>query len=160
MTNKSPVLIEVKRNFIHKPSKTVLGDICVNGVAKHSSVENLDCLLPEGVYSLNWNKNNTPLTVRYQDKFNWFRQHLVFDNGADVYPDRGIYFHIANYSHDLKGCIGVGEYKSWDIRLNQPMVANSTKSFRMFYVFIDDLLEMSSPILVKITSVPDTPSML
>lgn len=80
--------------------------------------------IPAGVYKLDFNENETPLTKKYRSRFGFFDYHIQI---KDV-PNRDyIYIHVGNYPKDINGCIAIG------LEGGNNSVYKSSMAYALFY---------------------------
>lgn len=85
--------------------------------------------IPSGIYNVDVQKEETPLTLRYRKKFPWFKNHLEVKN---VTGFKGIYIHLGNYDQDSAGCILLGDNADNNV-IGPGSISNSTVCFKRFY---------------------------
>jgi hypothetical protein len=86
--------------------------------------------IPAGRYEIVIQKANTPLTVKYRDRYpTWFKYHLML---KDVPNFQGIYIHIGNRGDNTDGCILVGDNLN-NNKTGNGEVSNSTACFMRLY---------------------------
>lgn len=85
--------------------------------------------IPAGKYEIVINPVDTPLTKKYQTKYNWFHKHLML---KDVPNFIGVYFHIGNTDADTAGCILIGDNVDNNV-IGPGSISNSTACFMRFY---------------------------
>lgn len=102
--------------------------------------------IPAGKYEIVINKVNTPLTKRYQDKYSWFKYHLML---KDVPNFQGIYIHIGNRGDDSDGCILVGDSAN-NNRIGNGEISQSTACFIRLYSELYDYLEAGKKAFITI----------
>jgi hypothetical protein len=95
-----------------------------------------DTRIPAGFYELGIQKNITPLTVKYQQRYPWFKHHIEVKNVAGF---SGVYIHIGNTDDDTEGCILLGDNAD-NNNLGEGSVSNSTQAFKRFYSILYDHL--------------------
>lgn len=101
--------------------------------------------IPKGVYTLRLRKSETPLTVKYRNRFAWFKWHIELEN---VTGFTGIYIHIGNYESNTAGCQCIG--KTAGIKNGNFMVQNSTVLYKELYIELLDRLEKGEKITYEI----------
>jgi hypothetical protein len=92
--------------------------------------------IPAGIYTVDIQKVETPLTMKYRAKYPWFKNHLEVKN---VPGFKGIYLHVGNYDENSDGCILIGDVASNNV-IGDGSVSNSTIAFRRFYLSAYDNL--------------------
>ena len=96
--------------------------------------------IPAGKYEIVINPVDTPLTKKYQAKYNWFHKHLMI---KDVPNFIGVYFHIGNTDADSAGCILIGDNTDNNI-VGPGSISNSTACFMRFYKELFPFLEIKT----------------
>jgi hypothetical protein len=92
--------------------------------------------IPSGRYEIIINRTETPKTLQYRVRYNWFQYHLQL---ANVPGFQGIYIHIGNKDEDTDGCILLGDAAGNNI-IGDHGISVSTEAFRRFYVSAFDFL--------------------
>lgn len=103
--------------------------------------------IPAGLYEVDFNKSDTPLTKKYRAKFpNFFTYHLEIKK---VPGFQGIYLHIGNSDVDSMGCILLCDNMD-----NNSITAgnggNSTQAFTRVYKEIATALENKDKVFIEI----------
>lgn len=93
--------------------------------------------IPAGRYEIIINRSETPKTLQYRQRYNWFRYHLQL---ANVPGFQGIYIHIGNKDEDTDGCILLGDAAGNNVIADHGVSA-STEGFRRFYSHTFDFLD-------------------
>ena len=101
--------------------------------------------IPEGSYEVKFKKVNTPLTKKYQVKFDWFTYHLEI---VGVEGFTNIYFHIGNTEGDTSGCILVGQ--TCQTQRDKGFIGRSTQAFTAFYALLSGYLNKGEKITLTI----------
>ncbi|WP_339925101.1 DUF5675 family protein [uncultured Cyclobacterium sp.] len=101
--------------------------------------------IPEGHYQLGINPNLSPLTQRYRNRFDWFRNHIEI-KGIPNYDL--VYIHIGNSHKDTKGCILIAD----GVNASQPekMILQSQRAFERFYKNIFPKIDQNEPMAINI----------
>lgn len=102
--------------------------------------------IPAGRYEVVIHKADTPLTLKYRSKYNWFKYHLML---KDVPGFQGIYIHIGNKGDNTDGCILVGDSVN-NNRLGSGEVSYSTQCFIRLYSDMTSILENKNQIFLTI----------
>lgn len=102
--------------------------------------------IPAGRYEVVINKADTPLTLKYRAKYNWFTHHLMLKNVPNF---QGIYIHIGNKGDNTDGCILVGDSVN-NNRLSDGEVSYSTQCFIRLYSDMTSILEAKNQIFITI----------
>ena len=85
--------------------------------------------IPAGIYTVDRQPLDTPLTLKYRQKYPWFKNHLEVKS---VPGFKGIYIHVGNYDENSDGCILLGDIADNNV-LSPGSVMKSTEAFRRFY---------------------------
>jgi hypothetical protein len=100
--------------------------------------------IPNGVYNVDFRRENTPLTAKYKDRFDWFTYHLQL---LDVPGFEWIYIHVGNTQIDTDGCLLVGN------TANTKSIANSVKAFKSVYDMIGKALMNGESVTIVVNDV-------
>ena len=76
--------------------------------------------IPKGIYDRGIRNELTPLTLKYQKKYEWFEKHIEILNVPNFHS---IYIHIGNFETHTAGCLLLGNS------------VNNNKIQRAFYSF-------------------------
>lgn len=98
--------------------------------------------IPAGTYEVKFREVLSPMTKRYQDKFDWFKWHLQI---MDVPGFTNIYIHIGNTDEHTEGCLLVGRTASVD-----GTVGNSTTAFSDLYAIVSDALNNGETVTITL----------
>lgn len=107
--------------------------------------------IPPGKYEIKINNSPTPMTKRYQQKFDWFKYHLELQN---VPLFKRVYIHIGNFANeatgedDTKACLLVGETPAQ--KDGEFVIWNSTTIFKKFYQKVYPALEKGDRFFITI----------
>lgn len=85
--------------------------------------------IPAGKYTVDIQKEVTPKTQAYRNKFLWFKNHLEIKN---VPGFKGVYIHIGNSDDDTEACILIGDNADNNV-IGPGSISNSTACFKRFY---------------------------
>lgn len=85
--------------------------------------------IPAGKYTVDIQKIETPMTIRYREKYPWFKNHLEIKNVPNF---KGVYIHIGNTDADTDGCLLLGDNADNNI-IGPGSISNSTAAFKRFY---------------------------
>ncbi len=102
--------------------------------------------IPAGFYKLGIQKNDTPMTLKYRTKYQWFKSHIQVLN---VKGFEGIYLHIGNTDADSSGCILFGDSVD-NNTVADGTVNSSTVSFKRFYENVYEELEGGAVVTLEI----------
>lgn len=102
--------------------------------------------IPEGKYELVIQKTDTPKTLAYQNKYPWFKKHIMVNNVPGFI---GIYIHIGNDDEDTDGCILMGDNADNNV-IGPGSISNSTACFRRFYEPVYEALASGQKVTLEI----------
>lgn len=88
--------------------------------------------IPEGVYNIDYKMENTPMTIKYQDRFPWFRKHLEIQKVPNF---ENVYLHIGNNKDDTEGCVLIGDTANNNSKVHG-YISHSTQAFKRFYELV------------------------
>lgn len=100
--------------------------------------------IPSGRYEIKKRQVDSPLTLRYRKKFNWFDYHLELQ---DVPGFDYVYAHIGNNDNHTDGCVLVGESINSD-----GFLGSSTSAFKKFYQKVSHCLSIGEKVEIFIHS--------
>lgn len=95
--------------------------------------------IPAGTYTVDRQPLATPLTLKYRQKYPWFKNHLEVKN---VPGFQGIYIHVGNYDENSDGCILLGDVAD-NNSIGPGSVMQSTAAFQRFYQSVYDQLPIT-----------------
>lgn len=95
----------------------------------------------EGVYKLGIREVESPLTLKYRDRFDWFEFHIEIQ-GVPEY--KYLYIHVMNTAEDSDGCVGIGMSRGKD-RIN-----SSVSAYTDFYERVYPLLKSGEKIWLHV----------
>lgn len=95
--------------------------------------------IPAGTYKIDIQQADTPLTLKYRTKYNWFKKHLEIKNVPGFV---GVYIHIGNTDADSAGCLLLGDNADNNI-IGPGAISNSTAAFKRFYESVYDHLPIT-----------------
>ena len=81
--------------------------------------------IPAGQYVVKYRETESPMTMKYRERFNWFNWHMELQHVPNF---KHIYIHIGNDEHDTDGCILVGDVWNGDDKIYE-----STNAFKRLY---------------------------
>ena len=87
--------------------------------------------IPAKSYKLKINYQETPLTLKYREKYAWFKNHIEI---VGVENFTGVYIHIGNTEKDTAGCQVVGKLAA--ISEGEFINKESTALFQEFYLAV------------------------
>ena len=88
--------------------------------------------IPAGTYTVDIQKADTPLALKYRARYAWFKNHLEIKNVPNF---KGIYIHIGNLDENSDGCVLLGDIAD-NNNVGPGSVMKSTEAFRRFYEFV------------------------
>jgi Family of unknown function (DUF5675) len=98
--------------------------------------------IPAGTYPISFGKENTPLTLKYQERYpEWFTFHLELKN---VPGFASIYIHNGGDHTDTEGCILVSDALS--AGNEKQILTNSRNTFKRLYEFLGQKISEGVPI--------------
>lgn len=102
--------------------------------------------IPAGIYPLDFNRQDTPLTLRYRERYpEWFRYHLHIQK---VPGYEGIYIHNGGDHTHTEGCLLVSD--SLSMSEKSTVLTNSRNTFKRLYQFLEPELHQRAPVRVVI----------
>lgn len=93
--------------------------------------------IPAGFYELGIQQTETPMTKKYQAKYDWFKKHIEIKNVPNFV---GVYIHIGNTDADTAGCLLLGDQAD-NNSIGEGAIMQSTAAFRRFYGVVYEYLE-------------------
>lgn len=103
--------------------------------------------IPAGLYEVDFNKADTPLTKKYKARFpGFFTYHLEVKN---VKGFTGVYLHLGNSDLDSMGCILTGDAAD-NNSVSPGTITNSTIAFTRVYKEIAGVLEAGEKVFIEI----------
>ncbi|MBD8489034.1 hypothetical protein IFO69_09780 [Echinicola sp. CAU 1574] len=100
--------------------------------------------IPEGFYSVDFLKEQTPKTLAYRNSRPWFDYHLEIKNVPNF---SNIYIHVGNTHEDTKGCILIADGVNAS---TSKSVAMSRQAYERFYKKISSLLKSNEKVNIQI----------
>ena len=82
--------------------------------------------IPAGIYDLGLRRSKSPMTVKYREKYKWFKHFIKIKN---VRQFEYIYLHIGNNEKHTAGCILLG----FGADLQNLTLSNSTEAMKLLY---------------------------
>ncbi len=147
--HRPTIQLELHRFEANQGANALISLLFVDGVFQCFILENFEKSIPIGVWPVQIEPSLTPLTKRYLSSPNYpyFERHIEI-----IVPDRdGIYFHPANYAHQLEGCLAPGEEMTRNYGGGTPMVSSSRQAYAPFYKWLYPLLKDGYQAEIKIT---------
>ena len=105
--------------------------------------------IPDGVYKIGFMEQDTPKTLQYRKRFDWFHYHLHLKN---VPGFTGIYIHIGNDEDDTSGCILVGNTAVSNVS-QKGRILNSTITFKPIYLKISEALKRNEVVEISVKTI-------
>jgi len=127
------------------PTKTAFFSYTLEDEFRSTKVRG-ETRIPAGKYELKIRPEVTPLTQKYRDRYNWFKNHIEVTNVPNF---QGVYIHIGNTDQDTDGCILLGDNADNNI-LSDGAISNSTQAFRRFYSEVYDHLEQGGKAFITV----------
>ena len=110
-------------------SKSILSVLTVDGKFYGHILEPVGKEIPLGTYDLGYRKEDTPLTMNYRERYDFFEYHIEIKN----VPGRtGIYIHVGNFAEDSDGCLLIGSNANNNVT-NRGKVSNSIITYESLY---------------------------
>lgn len=101
--------------------------------------------IPAGTYDVSLREEESPLTKKYRDKYDWFTFHLQLNN---VPGFENIYIHSGGTSKDTAGCLLVSD--SFNVSDKAKFLTNSRATFKKLYLFLSKELKNGKKIRIQI----------
>lgn len=103
--------------------------------------------IPSGSYKLGLRTTESPLTMRYRKRFDWFKWHIQL---LHVPNFNYVYLHIGNDDSHTDGCILLGD-GIMNKGTKEDFLMSSTQAFERFYKKVFPVLESGSePVTIYI----------
>jgi hypothetical protein len=123
--------------LVHKVStKLVLVGYSLEDEFREEKVKG-ETRIPAGTYEIIINRAETPLTLKYRARYQWFKFHLML---KDVPGFTGIYFHVGKNEFWTDGCITIGNTVN-NNTITSGEIGDSVECFRKFYNELYDYLD-------------------
>lgn len=88
-------------------------------------------------YEIVINRAETPLTLKYRARYNWFKFHLML---KDVKGFVGVYFHVGKNDDWTDACITMGNAVN-NNTIKDGEIGDSVECFKKFYLELYDHLD-------------------
>jgi len=95
--------------------------------------------IPDGTYDLGIRKESTPLTLKYREKYSFFKNHIEILNIPNY---SGVYIHIGNNAEHTDGCVLLGNVVNNNTK-TKGQISDSTSIYKDFYELVYPELEKS-----------------
>lgn len=100
--------------------------------------------IPAGTYKIRFREQDTPLTLKYKEKYSFFKWHLEV---CDVPGFSNIYIHVGNIDKHTDGCLIVG--KRIGNLEGKRAVLDSVSAYKEIYPVIAKALEDGEEVEIK-----------
>lgn len=101
--------------------------------------------IPAGIYAVDFNRHNTPLTLKYRQTRAWFTYHLELKNVPNY---TGIYIHSGGNHEHTAGCLLVSNgILATD---QQKILNNSRMTFESLYKLLSRKIDQGDKIRIRI----------
>jgi hypothetical protein len=123
------MIIQVKRIQKNKDVDAYFGELYLDGVIECLTLERISKMFPAGTYSV---------TLDVSPHMQYLCPHLhIPSRDQAAGGDAGIRIHIANFPHELLGCIAVGTVHNYDA------LSNSRFAFEKLMAKLKDAKDLS-----------------
>lgn len=102
--------------------------------------------IPAGMYDLELREVESPMTLKYRKRFDWFEWHIQI---KDVPNFKYCYVHIGNNDDHTDGCLLTGDTANNNQNENG-FIGNSTKAYERFYKKVFPLLKAGKRVTLEI----------
>jgi len=98
--------------------------------------------IPAGKYSVDFIRQDTPLTIKYREAFpEWFSYHLEIQN---VPGFAGVYIHSGGDHTHTEGCLLVSD--SLTVKPDNKFLTNSKNTFQKLYIYLKQEIEKGTKV--------------
>ena len=101
--------------------------------------------IPSGLYNIGFKEADTPLTLKYREKYSWFDKHLEIKNVKNF---TDIYIHIGNNHKHTSGCLLIAD--GINANSTSKAIVYSRLAFKRFYQRISALLNSNEKVSLRI----------
>ena len=105
-----------------------------------------DTRIKSGRYRLVINKSESPLTLSYRKRFDWFKYHIMVENVPEF---SNVYIHVGNTEKDTEGCLLIGDTAN-NNTVKQGFIGESVPAFERFYKEFYPIIEKGDNIYISI----------
>lgn len=116
--------------------------------ARDEKVSGETCI-PPGLYQLGIRVEDTPLTKKYRERFDWFQYHIQV---MDVPDFSYVYIHVGNDEDDTDACILVGDDAN-NNNIGRAFIRNSGRAYERFYKDIYPKIMNGETVLLEVRSI-------
>jgi len=102
--------------------------------------------IPKGIYQLGLQKADTPMTLKYREKYPFFKHHIEVRN---VPGFTGIYIHPGNNDQHTDGCLLLGDNVT-NNTIAPGTLANSVNAWKRLYERLYPLLDKGGQATIEI----------
>jgi hypothetical protein len=102
--------------------------------------------IPAGKYELKLRKVDSPLTLKYRNRFHWFTYHIQI---MEVPNFNYVYVHIGNNDEDTDACVLIGDSTNNNM-IVPGFIAKSSPAYERWYVRHRDHLEAGNQAFIEI----------
>lgn len=139
----------------NRDAKSTLGLLNINGHFECFILEDAErcekisgeTAIPVGRYQIKFRKEDTPLTKKYRQNYDWFTHHLQI---MDIPNYQWVYIHIGNWPEDTEGCLLVGDVAEADPAKMVSHIEKSAQAFERVYKQISDTLDRKEEVWIII----------
>jgi hypothetical protein len=151
------MVIKVVRDFFN--DKCTLSTVTIPGLGVYQFLEDPvrrkkikgETAFNAGTYPLIILKQDTPMTLRYRNKHDWFTHFIEVDElvGWDL-----CYLHSGNYPKDTEGCPLMGKTRA-SLGEGNMMVTRSVEAMKEIYEYLTPILESGKKVWWEVTQTED-----
>lgn len=99
-----------------------------------------------GLYEVKFREQDTPLTLRYRSKFDWFTYHLELQ---ETPRHKYVYIHIGNDEDDTDACITVQDNAN-NNSVSKGFNSSSTTAFKRVYLEMSRSIEKGDRVFLRV----------
>jgi hypothetical protein len=98
--------------------------------------------IPAGIYTLDFNRADTPLTLKYRNNFSdWFTYHIEIKAVPNF---QGVYIHSGGDHTHTAGCLLVSD--SLSMSAKSTFLSNSRTTYKRLYTYLSQALLNGTPV--------------